>query len=378
MPSAGCRRGPRQPAAHGGGRSLRRFERSGARPARRAAVRVRLDELLAAIPEAEVRDACLHEVRSSGLVGSSQTPRSPLNRLHPACPAGAPVVWNTPSCVQKPHIPGTDRHLNLGFHHEPKLQDRRGRASLDPLLRGRPRAAPVHARARPRNAIAKGVRKTGSRFGARLEPLTRSALILHEGRGELHTVSGADIISSHEAVRADGYALAVGLIGAEAVAQAVRRARARSRAPTRAAAASWSCSAGPLERAADPQHDGLGLAFQLKLLALAGYLPHLVSCAACGSAGPLVGFSPAAGGAVCAVCLTTAGGFPLSQGRIGAIESMLDRPLQPVALAGRRRRRRAAGGAGDLRPLRRVSAAHAQLSVNSSCTFWPATRTAHR
>ena len=37
------------------------------------------------------------------------------------------------------------------------------------------------------NAIAKGVRKTGSRFGARLEPLTRSALVLHEGRGELHT-----------------------------------------------------------------------------------------------------------------------------------------------------------------------------------------------
>ena len=36
------------------------------------------------------------------------------------------------------------------------------------------------------NAIAKGVRKTGSRFGARLEPLTRSALLLHEGRGELH------------------------------------------------------------------------------------------------------------------------------------------------------------------------------------------------
>ena len=45
------------------------------------------------------------------------------------------------------------------------------------------------------NAIAKGVRKTTSRFGGRLEPLTRAALMLHEGRGELHTVSGADIIS---------------------------------------------------------------------------------------------------------------------------------------------------------------------------------------
>jgi DNA repair protein RecO (recombination protein O) len=87
-----------------------------------------------------------------------------------------------------------------------------------------------------------------------------------------------------------------------------------------------------LERAADPQHDGLGLAFQLKLLAVAGYLPHLVSCASCGSDGALVGFSPAAGGAVCAICLTTAGGFRVAEGGIEAIESLLDRPLGPVLL----------------------------------------------
>src|SRR5919206_4452893 len=55
------------------------------------------------------------------------------------------------------------------------------------------------------NAIAKGVRKTGSRFGARLEPLTRSQLLLHEGRGELHTVTSADIVRSHDAVRGDGH-----------------------------------------------------------------------------------------------------------------------------------------------------------------------------
>src|SRR6476469_9723179 len=127
------------------------------------------------------------------------------------------------------------------------------------------------------NAIAKGVRKTGSRFGARLEPLTRSALILHEGRGELHTVSGADTISSQEQVRADGYALAVGQIGAEAVLKLFAEPEPNPRAYD------GLCSflellAGPLERASDPQHDGLGLAFQLKLLALSGYLPHLDSC----------------------------------------------------------------------------------------------------
>ena len=39
-------------------------------------------------------------------------------------------------------------------------------------------------------AIAKGVRKTKSRFGARLEPLSHAELMLHEGSGELHTVTG--------------------------------------------------------------------------------------------------------------------------------------------------------------------------------------------
>ena len=67
------------------------------------------------------------------------------------------------------------------------------------------------------NAIAKGVRKTTSRFGARLEPLTRAQLLLHEGRGELHTVSGADIVASHAGVREQPYALAVAQIGSEAV-----------------------------------------------------------------------------------------------------------------------------------------------------------------
>jgi DNA repair protein RecO (recombination protein O) len=132
-------------------------------------------------------------------------------------------------------------------------------------------------------------------------------------------------------VRADNYTLAVGLIGAEAVLKLHAEPEPQPRA-YQGLCRFLDLLGGPLERAAEPTHDGLGLAFQLKLLALAGYLPHLVSCAACGSAGPLVGFSPAAGGAVCAVCLTTAGGFPLSPGGIGAIESMLDRPLQPVAL----------------------------------------------
>ena len=42
-------------------------------------------------------------------------------------------------------------------------------------------------------AVAKGVRRTKSRFGARLEPLSHVELMLHQGSGELQTVTGVDL-----------------------------------------------------------------------------------------------------------------------------------------------------------------------------------------
>src|ERR1041384_4383228 len=66
-------------------------------------------------------------------------------------------------------------------------------------------------------AIAKGVRKTKSRFGARLEPLSHVELVLHEGSGELQTVTGAALIRSHHETRDESYRLEIGLIGAEAM-----------------------------------------------------------------------------------------------------------------------------------------------------------------
>src|ERR671931_2930655 len=66
-------------------------------------------------------------------------------------------------------------------------------------------------------AVAKGIRRTRSRFGARLEPLSHVQIVLHEGRGELETVTGADLLRPHQAARNDTYRLAIGLAGAEAV-----------------------------------------------------------------------------------------------------------------------------------------------------------------
>src|SRR5712691_7751738 len=66
-------------------------------------------------------------------------------------------------------------------------------------------------------AVAKGIRKTKSRFGARLEPLSHVELMLHQGSGELQTVTGVELVRSHHAVREQQYRLGVGLVGAEAM-----------------------------------------------------------------------------------------------------------------------------------------------------------------
>jgi len=87
--------------------------------------------------------------------------------------------------------------------------------------------------------------------------------------------------------------------------------------------------------AEDPSLDALGLAFQLKLLLLAGYLPHLDSCASCGGGGELIGFSAVAGGAVCEQCLGRAAGFRMSPASLAALEQLIERPLEDAQLDGR-------------------------------------------
>ena len=73
------------------------------------------------------------------------------------------------------------------------------------------------------SAVAKGIRKTKSRYGARLEPLSYVAIQLHQGSGELQTVTGVDLISSHSAVRKLALARASGTSGHSVSATCERR-----------------------------------------------------------------------------------------------------------------------------------------------------------
>jgi DNA repair protein RecO (recombination protein O) len=186
-------------------------------------------------------------------------------------------------------------------------------------------------------AIAKGVRKTKSRFGARLEPLSHVELMLHQGSGELLTITGVELLASHRAAREQPYRLDVGLIGAEAMLRLFGEPEANERAFTALARFLEALDEAPVleSRAA---LDPLVLSFQLKLLWLSGYLPHLTSCVECGEA-ELIGFSARAGGAVCHH--HAGGALRLSPEGLRGIERLLSTPLadaHAAALSERARR----------------------------------------
>jgi DNA repair protein RecO (recombination protein O) len=176
-------------------------------------------------------------------------------------------------------------------------------------------------------AVAKGVRKTMSRFGARLEPLSHVELVLHRGRGELETVTAAQIVRSHRGAREDYYRFSVGMIAAEAMLRLFSEEEANERAFT--ALTRFLDLLDETPHAAErPALDPLGLAFQLKLLWLAGYLPHVTACAECGAEQEsLVGYSTRSGGAVCAGCAHSTEALALAADGIAGIEALLARPL---------------------------------------------------
>src|SRR5437660_2580592 len=161
-------------------------------------------------------------------------------------------------------------------------------------------------------AVAKGIRKTKSRFGGRLEPLSHVSMQLHAGSGELQTVTGVDLLRAHNVTREEPYRLGVGLIGAEAMLRLFPEQERNERAFTALTRFLDLLDELPARNGIRPELDPLGLAFQLKLLWVAGYLPHLGSCAECGADAPFTGFSVRAGGVVCSRCAVSTAAIVLS------------------------------------------------------------------
>lgn len=177
-------------------------------------------------------------------------------------------------------------------------------------------------------AIAKGARRPRSRFGGRLEPFFRLDLILHEGRGELLTVTQVNTVDGYPRLRSSGPALTAGARACDAMLRLLDSAEPNPPA--------YNLLCRYLALLDDPAMGEAAqletaLSFRLKLALAAGFAPELGSCARCGEADHLVGFSGAAGGVVCASC--EAGAFPLSEAAHSFMVEAVGRPLAEAPAA---------------------------------------------
>jgi DNA repair protein RecO (recombination protein O) len=170
------------------------------------------------------------------------------------------------------------------------------------------------------SAIAKGVRRSRSRFGGRLEPFFRLRIELHEGRGELMTVTGAQTVEGYSRLRGDARALDAAARACDAVGKLFETSE-----PHPGVFNLLCRKLSLLDEDPAGATRASALAFRLKLLLAAGLAPQLGSCASCGEQEHLVGFSGAAGGVVCGAC--EAGGFPLGEQAHTFMVEALGRPL---------------------------------------------------
>jgi DNA repair protein RecO (recombination protein O) len=168
-------------------------------------------------------------------------------------------------------------------------------------------------------AVAKGIRKTTSRFGARLEPFTHVNLMLYRGRGSLDTVTQAEIIASHRGIRDDLACFAAG----ETMLEAVDKVAEEHERNVRLALLLLSGLRALDRRPTDPA--AVAESFLLKLLSLSGFHPSLTACAVCGRPDPTL-FSSGLGGAVCAADAEGNGG-PVSRDALGYLSGLASADL---------------------------------------------------
>ncbi|MEZ5115816.1 MAG: DNA repair protein RecO [Candidatus Nanopelagicales bacterium] len=146
-------------------------------------------------------------------------------------------------------------------------------------------------------AVAKGVRRTSSRFGARLEPFGHVDVQCYEGRS-LDTVTQAESLAAYGAVLSTDYTR---WTAGTAMLETAERLTPEEGEP---AVQQYLLLVGGLRALVADEHDaGLVLdAYLLRSLAVAGWSPSFEECARCGAPGPHRSFSVSSGGAVCPDC----------------------------------------------------------------------------
>ncbi len=171
-------------------------------------------------------------------------------------------------------------------------------------------------------AVVKGVRKTKSRFGSRLEPISHVALLMYQGR-ELDVVTQAETLDHFRPVREDLDRLARATSVLEAVDQV---AQEREASP-----ALYRMLVGGLRSLAAADTPVLVPAFFWKLLSLEGFHPILDVCGGCGSPGTeLVAFDVGEGGALCRACAGRVSAVGLSADGLVLVRRILGGELAAV------------------------------------------------
>ncbi len=143
-------------------------------------------------------------------------------------------------------------------------------------------------------AVAKGVRRTGSKFGSRLEPGSYVDLQLRSSRGDLELVTQAETIESHPNTRSDLRRLGHAAALLEAVDQLSQVGKPDARL--------HDMLVGGLRVIEEKDPALVVAAFYLRLLAHEGVSPELDRCVVCSEPLERLYWSAEAGGVRCGSC----------------------------------------------------------------------------
>lgn len=145
--------------------------------------------------------------------------------------------------------------------------------------------------------VAKGVRRTTSKFGARVEPFCVIDAQLHRGR-TLDTLTQVVSIAQYGDAIAANYDL---YLAATVIVETAERLTADATDGTHS---QYLLLLGALNAMARRRHDPtlIRTSYTLRALALAGWAPSCFDCAVCGRSGPHASFSISEGGTVCDAC----------------------------------------------------------------------------
>jgi DNA repair protein RecO (recombination protein O) len=167
-------------------------------------------------------------------------------------------------------------------------------------------------------AVAKGVRRTSSRFGGRLEPFGHVDVQFAEARS-LHVINQVEGIDLHGKYFFEDYPR---YTAASAVAETAERLTPIEQEP---ALRLFQLTLGALRALASGEHAGTLVldSYLLRAMTVAGWAPALRECAVCGTAGAHRAFSVPAGGSVCPDCRPPGAAHP-APATLGLMTALLE------------------------------------------------------